>query len=521
MTARPDHWLIMLALSLLATFPGQLFGQCPDGSPPPCPGPPPRSTAAPPANTVAVLYLDNLSRDSADAYLADGLTEEITARLGLVERLAVKSRNAVRRYRGPAAGEPVVVGRALGVAHLVSGSLRRSGNHLRVSVELVRAASGLRIWGAQYDRMDADLLAIEEEVASAVATAVAGRLLPRERASLAVRPTANREAYDHFLRGNYYLARRIPRAVATAIEEYQAAARLDPAFTAALARAAYGYALYLDWGWAYPGVPPETLLARGWAAASRVLAVDTAATDAWMARAYLLAYQAPRTLAGAREAFERAIALDPKNAEAWHQYGWILAIQGDDTDALAAFRRALAIDPERAVTWLHIGAVAVAGRHYAEATQWLDSAIAVDPWFHLAYAYRAFARLGLGDATSALADARTAIRLGGEDPLWGEAALTIAQARLGDTVAARARAESLATTVLRADAVGVDVGWVVAATLVAIGERDRALDALERIRPRGAHFWFDVKVPQLDPIRSDPRFQRLVAESRPPPAPRQ
>src|SRR5437867_1364109 len=130
--------------------------------------------------------------------------------------------------------------------------------------------------------MDADLLAIEEDVASAVATAVAGRLLPRERASLAVRPTANREAYDHFLRGNYCLARRIPRAVATAIEEYQAAARLDPAFTTALARAAYGYALYLDWGWAYPGAPPETLLARGLDAASRVLAVDTAATDAWM-----------------------------------------------------------------------------------------------------------------------------------------------------------------------------------------------------------------------------------------------
>jgi len=234
----------------------------------------------PAVNTVAVLYLDNLSRDTADAYLADGLTEEITARLGLVECLTVKSRNAVRRFRGSVAGEPVVVGRALRVAHLVSGSLRRSGDHLRVTVELVRAASGLRIWGAQYDRTDADLLVIEEDIARAVATAVAGRLLPRERASLAVRPTGNREAYGHFLHGNYYLAQRTPRAIALAIEEYQAAA---------LARAAYGYALYLDWGWTYPGVPPETLNARGLAAADRVLAVDSAATDAWMARAYLLA----------------------------------------------------------------------------------------------------------------------------------------------------------------------------------------------------------------------------------------
>jgi len=134
------------------------------------------------------------------------------------------------------------------------------------------------------------------------------------------------------------------------------------------------------------------------------------------------------------EAFGRAIALDPKNAEAWHQFGWILAIQGDDTGAVAAFRRALAIEPERAVTWLHIAAVAVAGRHYADAAHYLDSAVAVDLWFHFAYVYRAFVQFSLGDAAHARSDARTSIRLGGEDPLWGEAALAIAQARLGDTV---------------------------------------------------------------------------------------
>ena len=165
--------------------------QCPDGSPPPCRVA--RADAGPkpgvPPNSVAVLYFDNLSRDTADAYMADGLTEELIGRLGQVERLTVKSRFAVRRFRGTTTEDPATVGRALGVAHLVTGSIRRSGNRVRVTVELMRVAGGDREWGEQYDRTEADLLVIQEEIARRVATAVAGRLLPTERARLAVRPT--------------------------------------------------------------------------------------------------------------------------------------------------------------------------------------------------------------------------------------------------------------------------------------------------------------------------------------------
>src|SRR6266851_2493636 len=155
----------LVALSVVAVLPVvPLAAQCPDGSPPPCR---PQSTRLPQApNSVAVLYFDNLSRDTADAYLADGLTEEITARLGQIARLVVKSRNAVRRYRAVAIAPPTA-GRTLGVAHLFSGSIRRAGRRLRVTVELVRAGSGDRLWGDQYDRTDADVLVIEEDVARA------------------------------------------------------------------------------------------------------------------------------------------------------------------------------------------------------------------------------------------------------------------------------------------------------------------------------------------------------------------
>jgi len=234
----------------------------------------------PAPGSVAVLYFDNLSRDTADAYLADGLTEAVIGRLGQVSRLRVKSRAAVRHYRGAAAEDPAALGRALGVAYFVTGSVQHAGTRLQVDVELVRAETGERLWGNSYKRADADLLVIEEEVARAVATAIAGRLVPAERTALARRPTDDPAAYDHFLQGNFHLAQRTPRAVVRAIKEYQAAARSDPAFTAALGRSALGYALLLDWGWSYAGESPEEVLARGFAAADAAPGQDSATADA-------------------------------------------------------------------------------------------------------------------------------------------------------------------------------------------------------------------------------------------------
>src|SRR5437667_1301535 len=205
-----------------------LTAQCPDGSPPPCRLTSHASTAPAP-NSVAVLYFDNLSADTADAYLAEGLTEELIARLGQLPRLAEKSRAAVQRFRQSGA-DPLAAARALRVARLVTGSVRRGGNRLRVTVELVRASDGEHVWGDLYDRRDAYLLAVEEDITRAVAAAIGGRLQPAERATLAVGPTASPEAYDHFLRGNHFLLARTGGSIARAIEQYEAATRVDPRF---------------------------------------------------------------------------------------------------------------------------------------------------------------------------------------------------------------------------------------------------------------------------------------------------
>ncbi|HYL21285.1 MAG TPA: protein kinase [Gemmatimonadales bacterium] len=467
----------------------------------------------PPAASVAVLEFE--SADSADAYIADGVTEAVTTSLGHVERLIVKSRNAVQRLRGAARTDPAALGQALGVAYLVSGGIRHSGHGLHVGSELLRAADGVHLWGAQYERGDSGLQDIEEDVARSVATTITGKLAPEEQVALAHRRTRDPEAYDHFLRGNYNLAKRTPREVRSAIAEYDSAAGLDPRFAPALARVALGYALFLDWGWEYPGLAPDSVLARGVAAANRSLEQDSSSADAWMARGFLLSFQNPRTFAGVPQAFERAVALDPRNPEAHHQFGMALLWLGEDSAAAEMYGHALRLEPERAITLFNLARVRMLQRRYPEAKRWLDSALAVDPAADYAYVLRGLAQLRLANLAEARADAGTAVRLHAGFQHPGEAVLALADLQAGDTTAARSRVERLDREVRQSRRVTVtDAAWL-GGVLVALREPDRGLAWLERA-PRGARLWFYLRAPEFDTIRGDPRFRRLVEASRPP-----
>jgi tetratricopeptide (TPR) repeat protein len=332
--------------------------------------------------------------------------------------------------------------------------------------------------------------------------------------AIATRPTNHPGAYDHFLRGNYYLTQRAPDAVRRAIAEYETAVDLDSAFTAALARAAYAYALYLEWGWAFPGLPTDSLLARGFAAADRALESDSTASDAWMGRAYMLVHRHPRTLEGVLATFERALALDRGNAEAWHQYGWILFMIGEDSAAVAAYHEALRIEPPRPFTLVQMASVDFYKGRHAAAIPWLDSALVIDPSFGFGYAVRALARLRTGDLTGARADADAARRH--TEPSYAETVMAVVQARLGDTVGARARIDGLTATALRSETLPVEESVFLAGALAATGDRDRALRVLERARPRGAHLFSDMQSSDLESLRDDPRFRQLAAASRPP-----
>jgi tetratricopeptide (TPR) repeat protein len=297
------------------------------------------------------------------------------------------------------------------------------------------------------------------------------------------------------------------------IGQYEQAARIDSAFTGALARIGYAYALFLDWGWDFPGLTRDSMLARGFAVADRALALDSSAADAWMARGYLLSFRYPRTFDGVNAAFDRAIALDPRNPEAHHQYGYLLMTAGDDARGRLELERALALEPERAITLVTLATAQRLADHNEAARRLLDSALAVDPSAAYAYAHRSLWRLA-GDVAGAQADAEAAARQCSTDCLTqAEAALAAAEFHAGDAAAARARIEPL----FRSSAArGMQGGYTTAEAFAVTGDRERALAVLERIEPRGAVLWWFMRDPWFDAIRTDPRFRRLVEESRPP-----
>jgi len=485
----------------------RLAAQCPNGAPPPCSASAPRAPSVTPTS-VAVLYLANRSTDSADAYLADGLTEEIIARLSRVSRIEVKSRTAVERFRRTTA-PPDSLGRALRVSHLVSGTMQRVGQRLRVTVELVHANNGVTVWAGRFDRNDADLLDIETAIADTIAQEVAGRLLPNERSALSSRPTRNSEAYDRFVRGNYRLSRRTPDDTRLAIREYEAALQLDPRFASAQARIALAYGIALDWGW--QGFDVQASIRAGLAASSRALELDSMSADGWTARGYILRFANARTYAGVREAFTRAITLAPRDAEAHLQFGWALAALGDEPASIAMLQRAVTLDPERSITRFTLAWVLLAAGRGGEAVATLDTAVAVDPTVTSVFGLRAWARLITGDTAGAHADAIVYV----DDLRTSQSALASLLARTGQRAGATAIAQELMATLPASPTrLTWGAGWV-ATTWAALGDVDRVMDLLERVEPQGLTLWFFTRFPGFDPVRHDPRFARFADELAP------
>ena len=462
----------------------------------------------PAPDRIAILSFASLSPDPEDAYLARGLSEEIASRLSEVPELTVASRSSVQRLESDTS-DLLARAEALGLGSLVEGSVRRAGQRVRVSVRLVQAADGVRHWSRSYDRASTDLLAMQDEIALDVARAVAGQVRARgvQRGGAAPSP----EAYDQLLRGNHYLGQRNPRGLTRAVEAYTEATRLDPSFARGFARLAHAHMLFLDWGWTYDALPPESLFARGWQAAERAVELDSAMADGWLARGALLRLGRPGSLVGAREAILRAVDLDPDNAEAYHELGMTLRLLDEDSVAAEQFQRALTIEPDRPMSMVHLGWIEMARRRYTDARRWLDSAAAVNPGFYQAYTERAALRLAVGDTAGARSDAETAVRLKpASDRLAGEDVLAALDLRTGDTAGARARVARLRPGAPDSSEAGVHQAAAWASVLVGAGENRRALEFLERTRVPRAHLRMHLEEPRFDPLRGEPRFQQLM-----------
>ena len=299
------------------------------------------------------------------------------------------------------------------------------------------------------------------------------------------------------------------------IAEYEAAVRADPGLTAASAQAAFAYGVYVSWEWPWPGLTRDSILARGARAAATALRADSTEPTARVSRC-LLGFDEDRDVAGMLRCLrsipgERAA----RSSDVQAILGWVL-VTAVQYDAVAEqFQRALALEPARTVAIEIWARMLTRTRRYGEARRMLDSAVAVDPEFPAAYPARARVRLLQGDTAGALADARTAARLMPSVPV---PFLVVVLAASDTARAAVALRDMMATTDSAYLRTGT-YGPAYAAALLALGRRDDALALIERFTFRDYQIYGELQNPEFDPLRDDPRFQRVFEQSRPAGAP--
>jgi TolB-like protein/Tfp pilus assembly protein PilF len=407
--------LATLSLALLVLCAGTpmrpLLAQCPDGSPPPCSRGAPRPAIQP--TSLAVLYFENASRDTTDAYLAEGITEEIISRLSEVGRLQVKSRYQVRRYRTEGTENAADIGRQLAVARIVTGSVRRAGNRLRVTAEMVRTATGDVVWSERYDRADTDVLSLQEDLARAVATAVTGRLLPAERQALAVQPTRNPAAYDAYLLGRFYWNKRTAADLVAAAAHFEQAIRADSNYAQAWSGLADSYVLFLPAEYDVPGINPDSILALAEHAARRALALAPQLGEAYSSLGEILEYRLQWV--EARAAFERGVALSPRYPTAHLWYGYDLMVWNRWDDAVREMERARQLDPLSVVTTVSLAAAYDGAERAPEADAMFEQARLLAPDHPLVLYFASVHDLSRSDHERLAADYPHLLRVTGTD----------------------------------------------------------------------------------------------------------
>jgi serine/threonine protein kinase/TolB-like protein/Tfp pilus assembly protein PilF len=328
--------------------------------------------------SIAVLPLANLSGDPEQEYFADGMTEELITSLAKIGSLRVISRNSVMQYKGQRKPTPQIA-KELNVDAIVEGSVQRSGNRVRISAQLIQAATDQHLWAETYDRDLRDVLALQSEVARTVAQQIKATLTPQEQTRLAATHPVNPGAHDAYLKGRYYLNKWTEEGFKKGIEYFQQAIDLDPTYAPAYAGLADGYSNIALWGLR----PPKEGFPLAKAAARKALELDETLGEAHAALGQIK-FSFDWDWSGAEQELKRAVELSPSNADAHNVYGWFLTAMGRSDESIAEARRALELDPLTPTTSLQLGWVLYYARRHDESIAQLRKTLELAP--NLAYA---------------------------------------------------------------------------------------------------------------------------------------
>jgi TolB-like protein/DNA-binding winged helix-turn-helix (wHTH) protein/Flp pilus assembly protein TadD len=468
--------------------------------------------APPRVRSIAVLPLVNLSGDSSQEYFADGMTDALITGLGRISGLRVISRTSAMYYKGAHATLPEIA-RQLGVDAVVEGTVLRAGPRVRITAQLVEASNDRHLWAETYERDLRDVLALQDEVARAIAGEVRTTLSPPNEARAAgVRPL-NPEAYDAYLRGRHEWNAWTEHGLKRSIAHFDQAVEKAPAYAPAWAGLSDAYFLLGQFGY----LPQEVALSKAKAAALRAIALDSTLSEAHVSLSGVrLHYE--RSWQATEDALRRAIALDPNNAMAHQWYGYYLSALGRFDAAVAEMQRALELDPLSPNKLNSLGATLYRAGRYDDALRYFWRVPDPDANSELRHRRMATIYERKGMPREAIAEWMTAMTLAGKQDVG---ALLEPEFRKSGYAAAR-RALLLADLeeMLRRakDAYPRPRTIEIAANYALLGKKDKAFEWLDEAVRVGDGALIYLRVDdRFEALRSDPRFATLLRRLKFPP----
>ena len=454
------------------------------------------------AKSIAVLPFDNLSRDPDNAYFAEGVQDEILTRLAKVADLKVISRTSTQRFKS-APADLREIAKQLGVTHILEGSVQKAGDSVRVNVQLINALTDVHLWADTYDRKLTDIFAIESEIAKNVTENLKARLNDRAEEVLAARPTENPEAHELYLKGRYFWNRRSTASLRKAGDYFQKAIDLDPNYALAYAGLADVHSLVP----VYAGTAPQDDVPKALAAARKAVELDDRLAESHTSLGNALVSSVQ--LEAAEAEFRRALELNPNYATAHQWLAECLFGQGRFSESLAENERAHELDPlSLIINASYASSLAGAGR-YEEAVEQARKTLDLDPELVPGHEILGQIYEDEGKLNEAIIEYTKANELGPTPS--NSAMLAHAYAKTGRMGETRKILDKL-TDLSAQQYVGA---YPLAVVHLALGEQDEALRLLEQsfverdILLQG--LYGSIKIDKrLDPLRHDPRFQKLV-----------
>ncbi len=447
------------------------------------------------------MPFENAAADPEAEYLSDGITESLINILAQLPKLHVMARSTVFRYKGQAI-DPQAVGRELNVRAVLTGRVSQRGDTLSIATELVDVANGWQLWGEQYHRKRADLLAVQDAMAREIAGRLRLRLTGEEKKRLARRYTRNTDAYHCYLKGRYYWNKRTTEDLKRGIEFFKQAIEKDPHYTLAYAGLADSY--YLLAGTAFAALAPGEAFPKAKVAALKALELDDSLAEAHTSLATILVNE--WDWGGAAKEFKRSIELNPGYATARHWYAFYLTSLGRLDEAIREGQRAQELDPLSVIINRDLGLIYYYARKPDRAIEQYCKSLELDPNFALTHQALGRAYLLKGMREDALAALRLAAALS-SDSVAMCAALAHALAVTGSVVEARKILADLIERSRRSYVSPTNIAVVYAG----LGENDEAMEWLEKALAEHNAGLMTLKVhPVFDPLRSDPRYQDLL-----------